>query len=342
MKERKTIFRHSVVRVTIFICLVCFAPQIFAQQTRNSSSISGFVYDSKRNPVVQIPVELMNEVNSVIQRTRTDGSGRFSFNGISTGRFTVRVLPLGTNFEEQTKEVELTGTGALGRPISDFAQIEFYLRPRKTENETVTGVVFAQDIPADARKLYEKAVSSIDQNKFDEGAQELESALTIFPTYYLALEKLGALYLNQKQYEKARDNYNKAVAVNSRSFNSWYGLCYTNYILKNSASAVEAAQKAVSINPGSVEATLFLGISFRQAKKYEDAEKTLKQVNKLTEGKSPDAHWNLALLYAYNLKRYNDAASELELYLQVTPDAADAENIRKLIKFFREKSTQPN
>ena len=342
MKRRNINFEHFVVKITLFICLAFFTPLILGQQTRNSSSISGFVFDQQRNPIAQIPVELMNDVNSVIRRTKTDGSGRFFFPNLSTGRFTVKVLPLGTNLEEQTQDVELTGVGALGRPISDFQQIEFHLRARKSGPNAVNGVVFAQDVPNEAKKLYEKAVSDIDQKRLEEGIKELENALSIFPTYYVALEKLGTLYLNQQQYEKSRDVFNKAVAVNSRSFNGWYGLCYANYVLKNSDSAVEAAQKAVALNPTSVEAGLFLGISLRQAKKYEEAEKALKQVNKLTDGKSADAHWHLALLYAHNLKRFNDAANELELYLKFTPDSPDAEKLRKLIKQFREKVNPTN
>lgn len=48
-------------------------------------------------------------------------------------------------------------------------------------------------------------------------------------------------------------------------------------------------------------------------------------------------HWQLALLYN-QLKRYREAADELEVFLKVQADSKDTELIKKLIKRFREQS----
>lgn len=336
MKKININVRDVGISFLFLISLNYVATSVYGQ--RSSSIISGFVFDQQRTPVSQIPVELLNDVNSVVQRTKTDGSGRFLFNGLSAGRFQIRVLPLGTNFEEKTQEVELTGTGALGKPVSDMVQVDIYLRLRKSDSRDVTGAMFVQEVPEEAKKLYEKAVSDLEANKADTGIGNLENALKVFPTYYLALEKLGLVYINQQKYEPARDIFTKAVAINSRSFSGWYGLCYANYYLKQWDPAVEAAKKAVSLNSSSVEALLFLGISLRQTKQFEEAEKSLKQAEKLANGKVPDIHWNLALLYNYNLKRYKDAANELELYLKANPETPETENIKKIIKQLREKT----
>lgn len=307
----------------------------------SGSTITGFVFDSERRPVAQIPVELMNDVNSVLQRMKTDGSGRFMFRGVSQGRFQIRVLPLGTNYEEQTQEVEIYGIGATGRPIADNIQKDFYLRLRKSGSVSSTGTVFVQEIPEEAKTIYQRAVSDLEGNRLEAGVAGLENALKLFPTYYMALEKLGLVYATQQKYEKALDVFGKAVIVNSRSFNGWYGLSYAHYALKQSQAAVEAAQRAVTLNSNSGDALLFLGLSLRQAKRYEEAEKPLKQADKIAKGLSPDIHWNLALLYAKNLNRYRDAANELELYLKTSPDIGQTDNIKKLIKKYRE-SPPPN
>src|SRR6266850_569929 len=116
----------------------------------SGSTVTGFVFDPQGNPVAQIPVELINDVNGVLQRIRTDGSGRFIFRGVSQGRFQIRVLPLGTNYEEQTQEVELYGMSASGRPITDNLQKDFYLRLRQSGSVSATGTVFVQEIPEEA------------------------------------------------------------------------------------------------------------------------------------------------------------------------------------------------
>jgi tetratricopeptide (TPR) repeat protein len=312
-----------------------FILQVQAQSTPRST-VSGWVFDPYRRPVSEIRVELMNEVNSVLQRTRTDGSGRFFFSNLSSGRFIIKVLSVGTDFEEQTQDIEIAGIGAFGRQLSDHVQKDFHLRFRKETNPGAAGVIFVQEIPDEAKLLYEGAVSDLEANRVKSATDRLEGALRVFPTYYLALEKLGLIYMSQQKFENARAVFTKAVVVNSRSFNGWYGLSYANYALKQAGAAVEAAQKAVSLNSQSADAQLFYGLSLRQAKRYEEAEKSLRQADKLFKGQSPDVHWNLALLYAHNLKRYSDAATELELYLTVAPDHPKAEDIRKLIKQYRE------
>jgi tetratricopeptide (TPR) repeat protein len=267
---------------------------------------------------------------------RTDDSGRFVFRGVSQGRFQVRVLPQGTIYEDQTQEIEISGMSASGRAIRDTIQKDFYLRLRKSSPISATGTIFVQEVPQEAETIYRRAVADLDRNRLEDGVAGLKRALSIFPDYYLALERLGLIYVTQQKYEKAGEVFSRAVLVNPRSFNGWYGLSCSLYSLKQSDAAVEAAQKAVTLNSNSEDALLVLGISLRQAKRYEEAEKALRQADKVTKGLSPDVHWNLALLYAKNLNRFSDAANELELYLKTTPDTSQADNIKKLIKQYRE------
>ena len=309
---------------------------------QNRNTINGFVFDSQRRPVAQVFIELQNDVYSTLARTKTDGSGRFFFGGLSAGRFYIRVLPYGTNLEEQTQEVEIVNFIAPGRSVSENVQKDFYLRVRgnDADRRTATGVVFVQDVPEQARKSYQKAVAEFDDKKVESGITELKNALQLFPNYYLALERLGNEFIKQQKYQDAQEVFKRAVTVNSRSYSGWYGLGYASYALKQSETAIEAAEKAVALNPNSIEALLILGISQRQAKLYDKAEKSLKQADKSAKGKSADVHWNLALLYAHNFKRFKEAADELELFLKVEPNAENADAIRKLIKQFREKAKQ--
>jgi tetratricopeptide (TPR) repeat protein len=308
-----------------------FAFQAKGQVPVTGNTITGFVFDPQRRPVVQVYVELLNDVNGIRQRVRTDVSGRFVFRGLSQGRFQLRVLAVGTIYEDQTQEVETSG-----RPSRDTIQTDFYLRLRKSGPVSAPGTIFVQEIPEEAKTIYQRAVADLDRDRLEDGIAGLQSALKIFPDYYLALERLGLIYITQQKYEKAVGIFGKAVEVNPRSFNGWYGLSVSHFALKQSDAAVEAAQKAVTLNSNSADALLALGVSLRQAKRYEEAEKPLKQADKITKGLSPDVHWNLALLYAKNLNRFSDAANELELYLKTTPDTSQTENIKKLIKKYRE------
>ncbi len=309
----------------------------------NRSSVSGFVFDSQRMPQADMVVELLNDVNSSLGRMRTDGSGRYYFSRLSSGRFNLRVQTAGTNFEDQTVSFEISGIGISGRSLADHVQKDIYLNLKKDKNGARTNeVVFAQDVPDEARKLFKKAVSDFEGKRVDLAIDGLNKAIEIHPTFYLALEKLGMIQLGEGKYEDAQKNLKRAVSIYDRSYDSWYGLGYASYALTLPKEAVECAEKAVSINADSIDALVLLGVSFRQDKQYEKAEKPLKQASKLANESNPDIHWNLALLYAHNLDRYKDAAEQLELYLKAAPEIENKETIKKLIKQFREKASKTN
>lgn len=64
-------------RIALFLFLFCLIWLVPVAAGQNRSTISGFVFDQQRRPIGQIQVELLNDFNSVLSRSKTDGSGRF-------------------------------------------------------------------------------------------------------------------------------------------------------------------------------------------------------------------------------------------------------------------------
>lgn len=331
------------IKAAVFVQIIILL-SLFVVNAQSNNTISGHVFNPERQPVVEVYVELLNEVNSVLVRKKTNSGGRYMFNGVSGGNFTVRVLTFGTDFEEQSAEINISSDGIAGRAPSESVQQDFYLRRRRNADGSpvVTGTVFAQEVPDESKKLYAKAVDNFINKNSNEGIKLLEDALKIFPDYYLALERLGQEYGAQEKWDMSYTFFKKAVAINDRSFNSWYGLSIAANQSQKPDEGLQAIQKAVSLNSGSGEAMFQLGITQRRLQQFENAEKSLKEANKLAKEKSPDVHWNLALLYAHNLKKFANAADHLEKYLKVKPDDPQKDNIHKLIKQFREKAAAGN
>jgi len=335
MKTSTTFYKY--LRVAIGMCLLTIG-LTSSSLGQFRSSISGYVFGPGRTPVGDVAVELRTDFNSVIARTRTGSSGQFNFAGVSNGRFTVTVLPLGTNFDEQSKSVEIAGLGVRGQPIPENVQLDFYLQPRKGSSESMAtnAVVFAQEVPEPARKLYMNAISDLGSKRTELGVNGLKRAIELFPTYFLALERLGLEQLLQEQYDDAAKTFRTALSVNERCFPCWHGLTYASFALERWPDAIENAEKALVLDRNSVSTLAMLGIAQRAVKRYEDAEKSLLRAKKLDEVKTPDIYWNLALLYAYNLKKYQEAADALELYLKANPGIPDPGKIKTLIKRLRE------
>ena len=296
------------------------------------NSISGYVSDGHRNPLPDLQVELLNDAESVIQRTKTDSSGRYGFRTPSSGIFQVRVLTSGTTFIGQTQRIQLERGRA-------FEQVDFALVNRQPKTGAGSpGVVFVQKVPDEARKLYERGTELLkkEQQRKD-GVAALESAVTIFPEYFEALQSLGGEYVLLKEYDKAIPVLTKAIEVNRAAYPSLYALSLAQYNLKLVPEAIDSMRRAIVLEPKSVNANLWLGILLRQKGALSESEPYLKQADKLAAAKSAEVHWQLALLFN-QLKRYKEAADELELFLKIEPEAKDTELIKKLIKQFREKS----
>jgi tetratricopeptide (TPR) repeat protein len=302
---------------------------------QNLNSISGHVSDAQHNPLPDLRIELLNEVDTVIQTVKTNGSGLFVFRKLSDGTFQVRVQTAGTNYVSQTKRVELTRPHGFG---AAFEEIDFVL----TTNRAATpagkpGVIFVQDVPEQARKLYIKAAELIEKSdKRQEALGFLKNAIEIYPQYFDALEMLGTEQVKDRQYERAVPVLTKALEINSRAFSSCFALGVAQYNLKQLEPAIESFRRAVTLNEKSVNANLWLGIALRQTSKLDEAEVALTRADGLAGSKLPDAHWQLALLFNQQ-KRYKEAADELEIFLKVQPDSRDAELIKKLIKRLREQ-----
>jgi tetratricopeptide (TPR) repeat protein len=347
-------FKRFVIVVLLPGIIFSAHPRVFSEEhgshlaastVQIGNQISGHIFDDARRPVSQMYVELMNDLYQTIARTRTDSSGFYVFTRLSSGRFKIKVIVTGTGYREQVQDVEInnfthqttTGTSS----SKEFRELDFYLRTRETDTGAVTnaspGVVFAQEVPAEAKKIYESAVRDLDAKRDTQGLQELKKSIELFPSYYAALERLGTEYTRRGEYVAAVILLRKAVDVYPKGYQSLYSLGVALYSLNELASAIDMFDKATAISPNSVNSQLWLGKSLREKGQYEKAEPHLKRANELGKNRVPEAHWQLALLYNHT-KRNHEAADELEAYLKLKPDAPNADSIREMIRKLREKT----
>lgn len=332
--KKLTCFLWMIFLVSMFVFFVhglplkSFHNESFALINR----IEGQVYDQHRNPVPEVNVQLLNEVDSLISYTKTNYVGRFTFAGISTGRFKVKVLPLGKGLLEQSQDVEILA--GIRPTSSDTAYVEFFLHPDKKAADTLPQAppeaIFVQTVPENAEKLFNDGTSDLDKNS-DKGLSKIDEAIKIFPEYFAALSRLGKEYVLRKEYQKAFPYLMRAIDINPRSYSCYYRLGYAFYQLKEYAAAVEASKAAVTLGPGATDAQLLYGTVLRISEKYPEAEKVLVKANSLAKGLNADVHWQLALLYN-RTNRNQMAIDELEGFLKLVPDAPEKVKIQELIQ----------
>lgn len=338
---RRRVFSFAAGIALVFM----LAPAVLAQR----NEIYGTIYNEDRRPMASVYVDLLDDVNSQLRHTKTDGTGRFTFTGLLNGRYVVRAMPYGTDYLEQSQEVTLSAVSASPGSGSDTQHVVLYLKidPRVYASPFagVTGVIFAQNVPPAARKLYDEGVRLLHQKKEREGLGSLKKAIEVFPEYYLALDRLGAEYVTRGVENPAYLSagfalLTRAVEINPRGFSSVFGLGWAQYHLGLNAEAIASLRSATNLYDKSGEAHLWLGKALRRANSLSEAETALRRADALAHKKSSEVHWQLAELFN-GQKRYAEAADELELYLKTfQAKADDAEKIRKLIKQLREQAAK--
>jgi tetratricopeptide (TPR) repeat protein len=326
----------------LFLGLFVFS----AQNSFASSTISGTIYDKQRNTLSDVDVELLNDFYQQVKRTRTDGSGRYQFDGLNDGRFTVRVMAFRFDLEDQSQSVEINTLNIQGTQGTSFQLLDFYMFPRKGGlADSELGVVFAQNIPAEAKKTYEKALSDLSGKRTNDGIMGLNKAVGLFPDYYLALHRLGKELFVLKKYPEAAQFFFKAAQVNPKSATSFYYLGYSLYNMnKNKGkeynkAALAALNESNKLAPASAQVLYILGKIERADGNFESAEKHLLEAKKVSKVTVPEIHKELAQLYSNDMKKYNEAADELEIFLKNNkPSENEKKEMKKVISDLREKA----
>lgn len=313
--------------------LLLFAVGVFAQ-----NSISGIVFDPDGRPVNEIEIELLDTFERLIGARKTAGSGFYTFQRLSAGIYYLKVRAGGTGFKETKERIDLGDLNAIGGV--DQKQVDIYLEyDRRSDRggKSVTGVVFAQEVPEEAKDHFE-AASEIADKEPERAIRELESALAVFPDYFLALELTGDLRLAEQDFEGAEAAFAKAAEVNPRCFGCFFNLAVSQNKLGKKPQAAASLLKANEIDPGSINANLLLGMILRDLGRFAEAETVLLKARDLSGNEQPDVNWQLAELYYFNLKEPEKAISELNSYLRNLSDSEKRQNskkvetIRKLIK----------
>jgi tetratricopeptide (TPR) repeat protein len=320
----------------------------FCVQVSFASTITGIIYGLNRTPLSEVDVELLNENYQLRDRTRTDGSGRYEFRNLADGFYTIRALPFRYDYQDEEVRVSVSTVDIRGSGLGNtYVQRDINLSPRKggiTEYEL--GVVFAQDVPKEARQAYKNADKAFAGKRDQEGVDELFKAIQIFPDYYEALYRMGKELYTLKKYDEAWKFLLKATEVNPKSGVAFYymGECFYNLdygkeTLQYNKAAITSLKQAAQLIPNMPQVFFTLGKAERLATKYEDAEEHLLQAKKLAKQPVAQIQKELAQLYANDLKKYKEAADELELYLKASKLSDEEEKvIRDKIADLRQKA----
>lgn len=334
---------------SIFIALLTVITLSSAAHAANT--IGGYIFDKTGFPLADIDVELLDEYKRLapIQgaRVKTDSSGRFQFTGLNDGNYTVRVYAFRYDLEDAEQYVEAKSLSAIpGQSGSGYFPVDFYLQPKRgTLRALELGVIFAQDVPKAAEQAYKQAIEDLKAKRPEEGFSGLKKAINLFPNYYEALMRFGQELILRKEYLPAVQTFLKAGQINPKSGYAYY---YAGFALQSLGrdyykASTSALNYALELAPASVQVLTLLGSVERRMGRSAEAEKHLLMAKKLSPQKNPDVQIELANLYANDMKKYKEAADELEGYIKASGmNDVEAAKTKEKVADLRRKAAQPS
>lgn len=269
--------------------------------------------------------------------TTSNGNGSFFFRQLGGGRFIVRV-DAGEAFEPATEEVNIADSGSSGNMsrVGQIYSVQIHLRPRSSDPIT-KGVVSANDPPKAAVDLFNKALESVKDGHRDKAIEQLKAALAIHPTFTAALNGLGVQYLKLGKYEAASEAFAKALKLAPDSFNLHLNSGISLFNLNKHAEAEAQFAAALAKNEASGTAHLYRARALIGLNRLDDAAVDLKRAIEIGGDDVKLAHRYLAGIYLEKGENV-EAVKQLELYLQVSPDSKETDQIKNLIKELNKKA----
>lgn len=314
------------------------ASRVCAQGGRDSTGTGGIhtiqgrvFFPSGRSSGEQVKVELETSERGNLS-TLTGPDGAFRFSNLLAGSYAIVVT--GSSEFEVVREPVYIERDKMSRTVT----VPIYFRYKRSGTAAKAGVIDASlaGVPKQALEQYEKGLEAAQSADSDKSIEHFKNAIAIYQDFGHAFNELGVQYLKIGQAEKAAQALQEAVRLSPdsplRRLN--YGVALLN---KNDfEGARQQLTESIKKNDVSATAHMYLGIALVRLKKLDEAEAELGRAVALGKNDIGMAHKYLGGIY-WSRREYKRAAEELEKYLQLAPNAPDAERIRGSIKELKTK-----
>jgi Flp pilus assembly protein TadD len=285
-------------------------------------SISGTVQDTQNNGLKDVHVELSDLNGAPVASAYTSVSGRFEFNRLAPGTYTVVAT---SGLQQASERVDASN-------FSNTVNVRMQGAGKPTDGVEGNSISIAQyRVPAKAREAYRKAHEAVGKGKMDDAHKHLAKALELCPNYAEALTLRGVLALNQQDSQAAIADLDKAIQADGN-----YGMAY---MVMGSAlnmqgkfdEAIRSLQHGQSLAPNYWQGYFELGKAYIGKADYPSA---LRQFDR-AQSLAPADYPLISLLRAHALlamKQFPEAMTALQAYLQKDPKGPNSDQARKMLE----------
>ncbi len=313
---------RSAMKVGFYVCLLAVLASRAGSQlspATTASTVEGRVRLPGGSPSGPLRLRLEQGERTLQEQFSPDGA--FHFDNVAPGSYTLAVEAAGY-------PVALTPVDV---PIRRFLDLELAsAQPTAPANQLVASVSDYQ-VPAAARKQFERAEKRLRSGDCSAALAPLENALRIFPSYVAAHNALGNCLVRLKQPERAEQEFRSAAALTSAAYPA---LNLANLYLQQgrTAAAEQLLLAAIRRSPADGDACYALSLLRFAQNRLPEAEQLALQAH-ARPAHTADAHLLLAKIYAREGKT-DDALirGQLQLYVKEAQPGPVRDQVRRMLE----------
>jgi tetratricopeptide (TPR) repeat protein len=303
------------------------------------------------------PVAVLRVCNGISRReTYTSADGSFSFlvgdratdmvadasedaQGIGPNTQPLRTNPMGigqTNSQSIIADCELRADLAgytsssirldLSTNNSNLGVIVLHSRTRKADGMVS---IASLEVPAKARKEYEKGSELLEKRNLAEAEKELRKAIDLYPKFAEAWLRLGDLEQQRKNTEGALKNYQEAINADPNFGLPYLRMAFLSALAHDWEQTRKLTERLISLDPVSFsQAYYYNAVAEFNLEHLDKAESSALRAETLDKQHS-EPRVELLLATLYNLKgAYSSAADHYRTYLKMVPAGPLTERVK--------------
>jgi tetratricopeptide (TPR) repeat protein len=180
-----------------------------------------------------------------------------------------------------------------------------------------------------AKKLFYEGLAYLNDEKYEQAEVTLYECLKLVPDRVSTLTNLSAALIKLKKIDAARELALKAVSLDAGSAQCWINLGLIEKEESNASEAVKCFEKAIEVDPNCAEAWSNKGIVLTELERNDEALASHERALRLKPGYA-EAFSNRGITLRA-LNRLDEALASYQQAIELKPDYASAHNNRGLL-----------